>query len=93
MNGGKRWIGQATFADYIIIWARNAEEGNKVQGFIILKGSQGLKTTKMERKMSNRMIQNTIIEMENVFVADDLRLTHATDFERGTNSILRTSRI
>ena len=30
LNGMKRWIGNATFADYIIVWARNAEEGNKV---------------------------------------------------------------
>ena len=30
LNGMKRWIGNATFADYIIVWARNAEEDNKV---------------------------------------------------------------
>lgn len=44
LNGQKRWIGNATFADYIIIWARNAEEGNKVQAFVVEKGSKGLKT-------------------------------------------------
>ena len=38
INGRKRWIGNATFADYIILWARNAEEGNKVQGFVVQKG-------------------------------------------------------
>jgi len=30
LNGEKRWIGNATFADYIIIWARNVDEGNKI---------------------------------------------------------------
>jgi acyl-CoA oxidase len=30
INGQKRWIGNATFADYIIIWARNESEGNKI---------------------------------------------------------------
>ena len=30
LNGNKRWIGQGTFADYFVIWARNAAEGNKV---------------------------------------------------------------
>lgn len=30
LNGSKRWIGNATFADYIVIWARNAEENNKI---------------------------------------------------------------
>ena len=30
VNGRKRWIGNATFADYIIVWARNEQEDNKV---------------------------------------------------------------
>jgi len=29
INGSKRWIGSGTFADYIVLWARNeAENGN-----------------------------------------------------------------
>lgn len=39
LNGKKRWIGNAGFSDYIIVWARNAEEGNKIQGFLVEKGS------------------------------------------------------
>ena len=35
LNGRKRWIGNATFADYIIVWARNEGEDNKVQGFVV----------------------------------------------------------
>ena len=30
LNGQKRWIGNATFADYIIIWAKNPSEGNNI---------------------------------------------------------------
>jgi len=30
LTGKKRWIGNATFADYIIVWARNVDEGNKI---------------------------------------------------------------
>lgn len=30
LNGHKRWIGQAPYADYIIIWAKNIDEGNKI---------------------------------------------------------------
>jgi alkylation response protein AidB-like acyl-CoA dehydrogenase len=26
LNGDKRWIGNATFADYIIVWAKNEAE-------------------------------------------------------------------
>lgn len=57
INGEKRWIGNATFADYIIVWARNVDEGNKIQGFIVEKGSKGLKTSKIENKYSVRMVQ------------------------------------
>ncbi len=30
LNGKKRWIGNATFADYIIVWARNTLENNNI---------------------------------------------------------------
>jgi len=30
INGTKRWIGNATFAHYIIVWARNDEEEGKI---------------------------------------------------------------
>ena len=30
LNGNKRWIGNATFADIIIVWARNEDEGGKI---------------------------------------------------------------
>ena len=28
LNGDKRWIGNASFADVVIVWARDAEDGN-----------------------------------------------------------------
>lgn len=30
LNGRKRWIGNATFSDYICVWARNRSDGNKI---------------------------------------------------------------
>lgn len=30
LSGRKRWIGNATFSDYICVWARNKNEGNKI---------------------------------------------------------------
>ena len=80
LTGRKRWIGNATFADYIIIWAKNEKENNKVQGFLVTKGSKGLLTEKMEGKLACRMTQNTDIYMYDVFVPFNMRLTHATDF-------------
>jgi len=28
LNGSKRWIGNATFADYIVVWAKNKDDKN-----------------------------------------------------------------
>ena len=30
LNGRKKWIGNATFSDYILVWAKNQNEGNKI---------------------------------------------------------------
>jgi len=52
LNGQKRWIGNATIADYIIIWAKNVDDGNRIQGFIVEKGQAGLSTSKILNKGS-----------------------------------------
>lgn len=90
MNGVKRWIGNGTFADYIIVWARHSD---KVQGFVVLKGSQGLRTEKMEGKMAVRMAQNAMIYLDDVFVPDNLRLAKGTNFETSAGALLKTSRL
>ena len=30
LNGEKYWIGNATFADYIVVWAKNKDDNNKI---------------------------------------------------------------
>jgi len=47
---------------------------------LVKKDSEGLKTEKMEHKMSCRMTQNTNIFMTNVFVPNNMRLAKARDF-------------
>ena len=56
INGQKRWISFAGIADYIMVMARNADEGNKLQGFLVEKGTKGLKTEKIENKYALRML-------------------------------------
>ena len=52
LNGAKRWIGNATFADIVIVWARDTAD-NKVKGFIVRTGSPGFTATKIEGKQSS----------------------------------------
>ena len=93
LNGQKRWIGNATFADYIVVWARNPDANNNIQGFLVTKGSKGLTTKKIENKYSLRIVQNADIDLENVFVPDRNKLAKANNFATGTNVILEASRL
>lgn len=79
LNGRKRWIGNATFADIIIVWARSSVTG-QVNAFIVRKGTPGLTTSKIENKIALRCVQNADILMEDVFVPDSDRLPGVNSF-------------
>jgi len=91
LNGQKRWIGNSTFADVSIIFARNTRT-NQINGFIVKKGSPGYKATKIENKIGLRMVQNGDILMKDVFVPDEDRLPGINSFQ-DTNKVLAVSRI
>jgi len=93
LNGRKKWIGNATFSDYICIWARNKHEGGKIQCFLVRQEQKGVTTSKVERKMALRAVQNAHISLENAFVPDDERFELAKDFATGTKDVLKHSRI
>src|SRR5206468_10127670 len=40
LNGQKKWIGNATFADVNIMWARDVAD-DRVKGFVVEKGTAG----------------------------------------------------
>jgi glutaryl-CoA dehydrogenase len=90
IDGQKKWIGNATFADYIIIWARDAGDG-QVKGFVVEKGTAGLSTTKMKDKIALRVVQNAYITLDGVRVPESSRLQRATSF-RQTAAVLRLTR-
>ena len=43
--------------------------------------------------MANKMVQNADIYLKDVFVPDCDRLTYADDFDKGTNKLLKISRV
>jgi alkylation response protein AidB-like acyl-CoA dehydrogenase len=87
-------MGNAVFADYIIVWAKNREDKNQnLQGFVVEKGSPGMKIEKIKGKLSLRMTQNSEICFENVFVPSYNKLAKATNFERSCAPVLAKSRI
>ncbi|CAM4237238.1 acyl-CoA dehydrogenase family protein [Gillisia limnaea] len=90
LNGQKKWIGNATFADVIIIWARD-EDTNRVKGFIVRKENPGFKAEKMEDKMALRIVQNALITLTNCKIPENDRLKHANSF-KDTAKVLRMTR-
>ena len=91
INGAKRWIGNATFADVVVIWARDVSD-DQVKGFIVETAtSPGFTATKIERKQSLRVVQNADITLEDVRVPEERRLQLGDGF-RDTARVLALTR-
>ncbi|MEV0381300.1 acyl-CoA dehydrogenase family protein [Nonomuraea sp. NPDC050643] len=90
LDGAKRWIGNGTFADLIVVWARDTEDGH-VKGFVVEQGTPGFTAIKIENKMALRTVQNADITLRDCRVPETNRLQQADSF-RDTAKILRRTR-
>jgi len=91
LNGQKKWIGNATWCDITIVWAKDVADG-QVKGFIVEnKKTPGFKTEKIENKTALRVVQNALITMENCQVPEENRLQADVSF-RDTARVLRFTR-
>lgn len=90
LNGQKKWIGNATFSDLTIIWARE-KETNAVKGFIVRKGNPGYVAEKMADKMALRTVQNAIITLTECRVPESDRLQKCDSF-KDTAKVLKMTR-
>ena len=68
LNGHKKWIGLATMADLLIVWARDDE--GIVRGFILEKGMPGISAENIQGKFSLRAAPTCEFRLENVFVPE-----------------------
>lgn len=90
LNGQKKWIGNATFADVVVIWARDEADG-EVKGFLVRKDNPGFKVEKIRGKMALRIVQNGLITLTNCVVEEKDRLPKANSF-KDTANVLRMTR-
>ncbi|WP_430614998.1 acyl-CoA dehydrogenase family protein [Flavobacterium sp. JP2137] len=90
LNGQKKWIGNATFADVIIIWARDIAD-NQVKGFLVKKGNPGFQVEKIKGKMALRIVQNGLITLTDCLVEEKDRLQNAHSF-KDTAKVLQKTR-
>jgi glutaryl-CoA dehydrogenase len=90
LNGQKKWIGNATFSDVTIIWAKDLDD-NQVKGFLVRKGTPGFSVEKIEDKMALRIVQNGIITLQDCVVEEADRLQLANSF-KDTAKVLQMTR-
>ena len=90
LDGEKRWIGNATFADVVVIWAKDVAD-EQVKGFLVTTDTPGFTATKIEDKIALRGVQNADIVLDGVRVPESRRLQRADSF-RATAAVLRLTR-
>jgi glutaryl-CoA dehydrogenase len=89
LEGEKKWIGNASFSDVAVIWART-EEG-KILGFLVETDNPGFRADVLPRKGSQRAAWQTHITMKDCHVPESGRLPQAEGLG-STLSILTHSR-
>ena len=90
INGAKRWIGNGTMADVVVVWARDAED-MQVKGFLVEKGTPGYVARPIEGKVSLRAIWQADIDLDDVRIPAANRLPGATSF-KDTARVLKATR-
>ena len=90
LDGAKRWIGNGTFADHVVVWARDAAT-DKVLGFVVERDNPGMTTSRIEHKIALRTVQNADIVFDGCRVPEADRLQEARSF-KDTAEILRRTR-
>jgi glutaryl-CoA dehydrogenase len=90
LNGQKKWIGNATFSDFTIVWARDLAD-QQVKGFIVDRDTPGFVAKKIEDKMALRTVQNAEITLTDCRVPERKRLANAHSF-KDTAGVLRMTR-
>ena len=95
LNGDKRWIGNASFADVVIIWARD-EDDSAVKGFVLEKNDDGsypdgYETELITGKMGKRAVWQPDVRLREVRVPAANKLAGANSF-KDVNTVLTATR-
>src|SRR4029450_5510967 len=90
INGAKKWIGNGTLADVVVVWARDTADG-QVKGFLIEKGTPGYAATRIDGKGSLRAVWQAEIALTDVRVPAENHLPGANTF-KDTGRVLAGTR-
>jgi glutaryl-CoA dehydrogenase len=89
LNGAKRWIGNASFADLVIIWARDAD--GDVGAYVVEKDAPGFDSSRViGGKIGKRAVWQAEIALSDVRVPKDNKLAGARTFADATRVLDQT---
>jgi glutaryl-CoA dehydrogenase len=90
INGAKKWIGNGTIADVVVVWARDVADG-RVKGFLVERSTPGYRATRIEGKGSLRAVWQAEITLTDARVPEENRLPGAESF-KDTGRVLAGTR-
>ncbi|WP_342667844.1 acyl-CoA dehydrogenase family protein [Luteipulveratus mongoliensis] len=80
IDGTKKWIGNGTVADVVVVWARDVGDG-QVKGFLVSRDDPGYDARRIDGKGSLRSVWQAEITLTGVRVAESDRLPGAESFK------------
>ena len=80
IDGVKRWIGNATIADVVVVLARSDDDGH-VKGFLVATDTPGYEASVIEGKGATRAIWQADVRFDGVRVPAENRLPEANSFK------------
>jgi glutaryl-CoA dehydrogenase len=89
LDGQKKWIGNGTIADHVLVWARG--EDGAVGGYVVDKGTPGYRATVMTGKTALRAVWQAEITLDGVRVPVDNKLAGCHSF-RDVSAVLDRTR-
>ncbi len=79
LDGAKRWIGNASISDNLVVVAREAD-GGRVLAFVVPADAQGVRIDVIPHKAATRMVHNADILLDGVEVPEVRRLPRIESF-------------
>jgi len=80
INGQKKWIGNGTVADVVVVWARDVAD-KEVKGFLVEKGTPGYEARRIDGKGALRAVWQAEITLTDLRVREENRLPGAASFK------------
>jgi glutaryl-CoA dehydrogenase len=94
LNGAKRWIGNASIADVVVVWARDTDDG-RVKAIVVEKNPDGsypdgYTAELITGKIGKRAIWQPDVTLQDVRVPLDNKLAEAHSFRDATRVLTAT---